>query len=406
MPNPITNFKDSFGTDLGNKLITKEYLMSVYPQIANQLITPELWTWGLNTNGQLGNNNTTSPISTPVTTFLGGANWKQVSAGQAHTAAIKTDGTLWSWGLNDEGQLGNNTTTQQITPVQEFLGGTNWKQVACGDNHTAAIKTDGTLWAWGKNYHGQIGDNTDTTQVIPATTFGGGTNWKQVECGGNHTAAIKNDGTLWSWGYNNFGQLGINTFTTPILTPVQVSTGGTNWKQVACGFTHTAAIKTNGTLWCWGRNTYGQLGNNTTSQQIIPVQEFLGGTNWKQVTCGDNHVTAIKTDGTLWSWGFNGTGQVGINNTTETICTPTQIFGAGTNWKQVAGGQADTAAIKTDGTLWVWGNNLFGQLGINTLTTPVLTPVQTFAGGTNWKQVACGDNHTAAIKTSDNLLGI
>jgi alpha-tubulin suppressor-like RCC1 family protein len=407
MPNPNTNFKDSFGTDLGNKLITKEYLMSVYPQIANQLITPELWTWGINTYGQLGNNNTSLPICTPVTTFLGGANWKQVSGGTNHTAAIKTDGTLWCWGNGDEGQLGDGTGIIKSTPVTTFLGGTNWKQVACGDTHTAAIKTDGTLWTWGKNYSGQIGDDTyENSRYTPVTTFGGGTNWKQVECGGNHTAAIKTDGTLWVWGSNTFGQLGINSTTHPITTPMQIFGAGTNWKQVSCGFTHTAAIKTDGTLWAWGRNTYGQLGNNNTTSPIIsPVQEFLGGTNWKQVACGDNHVTAIKMDGTLWSWGFNGTGQVGINNTFSPS-TPTQIFGAGTNWKQVACGQAHTSAIKTDGTLWVWGRNDLGNLGINNTTSPILTPVQTFAGGTNWKQVACGDNHTTVIKTSDDLLGI
>jgi len=406
MPNPITNFKDSFGTDLGNKLITKEYLMSVYPQIANQLITPELWVWGFNALGQLGINNTTTPICTPVTTFLGGANWKQVSCGTNHTAAIKTDGTLWCWGQNNVGQLGNNTTTIRCTPVQEFYGGTNWKQVACGNSHTAAIKTDGTLWVWGYNGFGQLGINNTTTPICtPVQEFYGGTNWKQVECGEYHTAAIKNDGTLWTWGYNNNGQLGDNT-TTNRLTPVTTFDGGTNWKQISCGFRHTAAIKTDGTLWSWGRNDTGQLGNNNTgSPSCTPVTIFGGGTNWKQVECGGDHTAAIKKDGTLWSWGYNFYGQLG-DNTTTSICTPVTTFGGGTNWKQVSGGFYHTATIKTDGTLWTWGRNANGQLGINNTTTSICTPVTTFAGGTNWKQVASGGYHTTAIKTSDNLLSI
>jgi alpha-tubulin suppressor-like RCC1 family protein len=412
MPNPNTNFKNSDGTDLGNILITKEYLMTVYPQIANQLITPELWVWGSNGSGQLGTNSTISK-STPVTTFAGGANWKQVSGGNGFTAAIKTDGTLWTWGYNDNpfegnGWLGTNDSAQRNTPVTTFAGGTNWKQVATGSLHTAAIKTDGTLWTWGVNYNGQLGVDGSSSQ-IPITTFNGGTNWKQVSCGLKHTAAIKTDGTLWSWGYNITGQLGDNT-TIDRSTPVQTFLGGNNWKQVACGHWHTAAIKTDGTLWTWGENVRGELGINlygVSGGRTTPVQTFLGGNNWKQVSCGNGGTAAIKTDGTLWIWGQNAYGQLGINSAgiTEGRITPVTTFLGGTNWKQVARGNVGTAAIKTDGTLWVWGYNIVGDLGTND-TNRRCTPVTTFAGGTNWKQVACGDNHTVAIKTSDDLHGI
>ena len=129
-------------------------------------------------------------MSAPLTTFAGGTNWKQVSCGGYHTAAIKTDGTLWIWGWNAEGQLGVNNNTTIGTPVSTFAGGTNWKQVACGRLYTAAIKTDGTLWVWGKNYEGQLGNNTMDTSNTPITTFVGGTNWKQVACGDAHTAAV------------------------------------------------------------------------------------------------------------------------------------------------------------------------------------------------------------------------
>jgi alpha-tubulin suppressor-like RCC1 family protein len=203
-----------------------------------------LWTWGLNSNGQLGDNTITNK-RTPVTTFSGGTNWKQISGGAYHTAAIKTDGTLWTWGYNFYGQLGDNTTTDRSTPVTTFSGGTNWKQVDCGNGHTAAIKTDGTLWTWGYNSNGQLGDNTTTTRSTPVTTFSGGTNWKQVSGGEVHTAAIKTDGTLWTWGYNSNGQLGDNTITNK-RTPVTTFSGGANWKQVSGGGDLTAAI-TSGT---------------------------------------------------------------------------------------------------------------------------------------------------------------
>ena len=359
-----------------------------------------LWTWGYNLAGQLGDNTTTNR-STPVTTLAGGANWKQVAGGNRHTATIKTDGTLWTWGLNNFGHLGDNTTTNRSTPVTTFAGGTNWKQVSCGGvGHTAAIKTDGTLWTWGRNTFGALGDNTVTTRLTPVTTFAGGTNWKQVACGYSHTSAIKTDGTLWTWGRNANGQLGINNAATTSSTPVTTFAGGTNWKQVAGGDYHTAAIKTDGTLWIWGQNGSGQLGDNTIINRSTPVTTFAGGTNWKQVAGGGNHTAAIKTDGTLWTWGLNSYGRLGVNDT-NTRRTPVTTFAGGTNWKQVAGGYTHTAAIKTDGTLWTWGRNANGQLGDNT-GTDRQTPVTTSAGGANWKQVAGGGYHTAALTYIDD----
>ena len=408
MPNPNTNFKLSDGRDLGSVGLTKEYLMSVYPQIANQLITPELWIWGSNTDGQIGDN-TIVNRSTPITTLSGGANWKQVACGTLNTAAIKTDGTLWTWGQNTFATLATGDTNPRCTPVQTSAGGTNWKQVVTRSYFAAAIKTDGTLWTWGRNYGGPLGTNDAGTptndRLTPVTTFAGGTNWKQVSCGVYCTAAIKTDGTLWTWGYNSNGQLGVNVAgTTHRCTPVTTFAGGTNWKQVSCGYYQTAAIKTDGTLWTWGSNNNGQLGVNDANTRCTPVTTFVGGTNWKQVACGAYHTAAIKTDGTLWTWGQNTNGQLGVNDT-NMRCTPVTTFAGGTNWKQVTGGLYHTAAIKTDGTLWTWGNNGYGQLGDNTIINRS-TPVTTFAGGTNWKQVTGGSSNTAAIKTSDDLLGI
>jgi len=378
--------------DLKNYFVTEYWLIDQY-------IGDALWNWGLGTSGQLGDATITSK-STPVTTFAGGTNWKQVSSGGSHTAAIKTDGTLWTWGLGIFGHLGTNDTTQRNTPVTTFAGGTNWKQVSSGAIHTAAIKTDGTLWTWGSGVDGQLGTNDTTQRNTPVTTFAGGTNWKQVGSGVFHTAAIKTDGTLWTWGYGIDGQLGTND-TTARSTPVTTFAGGSSWKQVSGGFTHTAAIKTDGTLWTWGYGIDGQLGTNDTTQRNTPVTTFAGGSSWKQVSSGGAHTAAIKTDGTLWTWGQGTSGQLGNNDTTNRS-TPVTTFAGGTNWKQVSGG-SHTAAIKTDGTLWTWGAGTQGQLGNATFTTTNSTPVTTFAGGTNWKQVSAGNIHTAAIKTDGTL---
>ena len=362
-----------------------------------------LFTWGRNLYGNLGDNARTDARSTPVTTFAGGTNWKQVSSGNNHCAAIKTDGTLWTWGINSSGQLGDNTRTARCTPVTTFAGGTNWKQVSAGSNHCAAIKTDGTLWTWGNNGYGRLGNNIITIRSIPVTTFAGGTNWKQVGAGTNHCAAIKTDGTLWTWGINSSGELGDNTTTTR-STPVTTFAGGTNWKQVSGGYGHCAAIKTDGTLWTWGRAVDGRLGDNTTTNKRTPVTTFAGGTNWKQVSAGSFHCAAIKTDGTLWTWGSGADGRLGTNDTTTNKLTPVTTFAGGTNWKQVGtGGNNHCAAIKTDGTLWTWGNNGYGKLGDNTIISRS-TPVTTFAGGTNWKQVGAGSNQCAAVTFIDYVI--
>jgi alpha-tubulin suppressor-like RCC1 family protein len=416
---PITNFKDSDGVDLGKKLVTKDYLLEVYGTILENspasglIVTPELWGWGRGNDGALGNN-ALAVRPTPVTTFAGGTNWKQVSGGYNYTAAIKTDGTLWTFGQGADpfnglvlrGKLGVNDATQRNIPVTTFAGGTNWKSVAGGIHHTAAIKTDGSLWIWGANNNGQLGINNATLTLTPVTTFAGGNTWKSVTCGEYYTAAIKTDGSLWTWGRNAEGQLGINAAGDTRSTPVTTFAGGTTWKQVSAGSAHTAAIKTDGSLWTWGAQFNGELGINVGGAfqgRGTPVTTFVGGTTWKSVSCGGQFTTAIKTDGSLWTWGANNNGQLGTNDAIVRSI-PVTTFAGGTNWKQVDAG-AITAAIKTDGTLWVWGGNTsLGQLGINTTSnTTRSTPVTTFAGGNNWKQVSGLSQHTVAIQSIDYI---
>ncbi len=353
-----------------------------------------LFTWGYAGSGQLGDSTTTSK-STPVTTSAGETNWKQVSAGRESSAAIKSDGTLSTWGRNVFGQLGNNTGTNRNIPGPTFAGGTNWKQVSSGGYFSAAIKTDGTLWIWGGASDVQLGTNDTTERRTPVTTFAGGTNWKQVSGGFRYCAAIKTDGTLWTWGRGIDGPLGTND-TSNRSTPVTTFAGGTNWKQVSSGGYQIAAIKTDGTLWTWGVGTSGQLGTNDTTNKSTPVTTFAGGTNWKQVSSGNSHTLALLDDGVdkqLFIFGGNTLGQLG--SPTANII-PDQVEGKSTNWKQVSAGNIHTAAIKTDGTLWTWGSGSDGRLGTgdsNTKSTPVIT----FAGGTNWKQVSSGNAQCAAV---------
>ena len=335
MPNQFTS---SVYGDLETYFLTDYALLDQY-------IGDTLWSWGRNVEGQLGVNNNNTSRSTPVTTLLGGTNWKSIAGGNAHTVALKTDGTLWTWGRNSYGQLGINagTTASRSTPVTTLLGGTNWKSIACGKAHTVALKTDGSLWSWGANFDGQLGVNNTTSRSTPVTTLLGGTNWKSIACGYNHTLALKTDGTLWSWGNNYYGQLGVNDITSR-NTPVTTLLGGTNWKSIASGYVHTVALKTDGSLWSWGRNSYGQLGDNTNTSRSTPVTTLLGGFTWKSIACGRMHTTALKTDGTLWTWGRNYHGQLGINDTTNRSTPVTTLLGT-TNWKSIACGNDHTIAL-------------------------------------------------------------
>jgi len=330
-----------------------------------------LWAWGRNDFGQLGDGTTTN-INAPVK--IGDDNdWASVSAGDYHSLAIKEDGTLWAWGWNDEGRLGN----PQITPPASYspvqIGtDTNWVYVSAGSEHSLAIKTDGTLWAWGSNIRGQIGNNSTSGNPIDSPFQIMASNniepWVSVSGGGLHSLAIKEDGTLWAWGWNQNGQLGDGSVANR-FEPVPIGTD-TDWASVYAGGSHSLAIKEDGTLWAWGRNDLGQLGLGDNVNQTEPTQVGTD-SNWASVSAGQSHSLAIKTNGTLWAWGRNTSGQLGD----DTQLHRDAPVGIGTNdWVSVSAGGTRSLAIKIDGTLWAWGYN-GGLLGDGT-TTQRNAPVQ------------------------------
>jgi len=326
-------------------------------------------------------------------------NWAFVSASSGvgrYTVAIKTDGTLWAWGGNWDGVLGDGTTISREVPVQ-IGAATNWASVTASGTHTVAIRTDGTLWAWGRNWHGELGDGTTITLRINPTQIGTATSWASVSAGHGRTVAIRTDGTLWAWGRNWYGELGDGTTITPRINPTQIGTA-TNWTYVSAGSMHTVAMRTDGTLWAWGNNSRGQLGDDTITHRNTPVQ--IGTyTDWAYVSAGSEHTIAIKTDGSLWAWGSNSRGQLG-DGTTIDRSTPVRI-GTATNWAYVSAGQSHTMAIRTDGTLWAWGCNSHGELGDRT-TTSRNTPVQ-IGTDTDWVSITAGGLHTAAIRRNGTL---
>ncbi len=312
-----------------------------------------LWAWGANGSGQLGDGSTTHR-STPTQILTGVA---AVAGGSSYTLALKTDGSLWAWGSNGSGQLGDGTTTARLTPTQVLTG---VAAMAAGDSHTLALKTDGSLWAWGSNGSGQLGDGTTTARLTPTQVL---TGVAALAAGALHTLALKTDGSLWAWGYNGSGQLGDGTYTTRI-TPKQVGTVP-GVAAMAAGSSHTLALMTDGSLWAWGANGSGQLGDGTTTTRTVPKRILTGVAAIATIAAGRAHTLALKTDGSLWAWGFNSDGQLG-DGTNTTRTTPQQIL---TGVAAIAAGDYHTLALKTDGSLWAWGYNSTGQLGDGTTTT-------------------------------------
>jgi alpha-tubulin suppressor-like RCC1 family protein len=269
--------------------------------------------------------------------------WETIQAGGVHAVAIKTDGTLWSWGNNSRGSIGDNTTVNKSSPVQ--VGAlTNWAQLSASVYTSASIKTDNTLWTWGSNSNGGLGDGTTANRSSPIQV-GALTDWAQVSlntiASDASVIAVKTDGTLWAWGSNSNGQLGLGNIID-LSSPVQVG-ALTNWLKPSTGSSHVIALKTDNTLWSWGRNFNGQLGHGNTIARSSPVQ--VGAlTNWSiKLGTGDSLSSAIKADGTLWAWGNNFAGGIG-DNTVVSRSSPVQI-GALTAWFQVSGGNGFTTAI-------------------------------------------------------------
>lgn len=317
-----------------------------------------------------------------IKVICGRNGWVSVSAG-GHYAAIRAGGRLWTWGNNDSGQLGDGTTESRPDPVEVGVG-MGWRAVSVGSDFTLAVRTDGTLWGWGKNDNGQLGDGTTNDRLAPGRI--GNSFWSTVVAVGRNTIAVRADGTLWEWG------------TAPANVPIQKGTES-NWVSLATSSVlHTMAIKTDGSLWGWGSNSYGELGDGTTTARSTPTR--VGNeTNWAMVSVGRNHTVAVKNDGTLWTWGLNSEGQLGTGSTGQRS-TPGQV-GTATNWTSIAAGNASTIAVKADGTLWAWGRNSAGQLGDGTTIQRTL-PVQV-GTATSWATALATGEAVYAIRTDGTL---
>ena len=325
-----------------------------------------LWVWGDNRDGQLGLGTVTDSEATPVH-MTSATGWLAVDAGctGSHTLAIQSPGTLWSWGANEVGQLGLGDTTERHVPTRVDPSLSGFSSIAAGASFSAAV-TAGIPRTCGYNYDGELGQGTtvqDSLCWTPRYVKYGASDtydWSAVAAGRYYMLGLLQNGTLYAWGYNFSGQLGVGDYTTPRSSPTQVI--GSGYAQVAAGESHTVAVRTDGSLWAWGWNGYGQCGlGNAVTYTNSPMR--VGTANdWAAVACGQDHTLALRTDGSLWAWGRNQYGELGQGDTTQ-LYTPTRI-GSLTGWTAVACGYQHSAAVRNDGSVWTWGYNWKSALGL------------------------------------------
>ncbi|WP_240416785.1 fibronectin type III domain-containing protein [Paenibacillus periandrae] len=340
-----------------------------------------VWAWGY---GALGNGMEYIPDSIdiayrsgrPVQTGINDV--IRIGAGNEHSIALKNDGTVWTWGNNRYGQLGNETTVKQILPVQ-VSGLSNIREIVAGRSHSVALKSDGTVWTWGRNHKGQLGDGTIIDRITPVQVANL-SGVKAISANGDFTLVLKDDGTVWGWGANNYGQLG-DAATIDRLSPVKALVNG-EVRAIAAGGSHSLALKNDGTVWEWG---WGSSYDSVTNMSLNPVQ-VLGINNPQGIAAGSYHSMAYMNNGELWTWGHNTYGQLG-NGTSIGGRTPVQVNGI-SNVVGVAGGAYHSAAITYDGIFHTWGNNNYSQLGNGTFNQ------------TNGPQMVIGPNVNPADTTA------
>lgn len=367
------------------------------------------WCWGRGNNGVLGNGATADqPNPVAVSTAgVSGTAWTRIAGGSEHVCGIRDDNTAWCWGNGFNGARGDgSTSTSQTTPVA-VSGGFTWSEIYAGTSYTCGIRTTGAAYCWGTGTGGWIGDGGTSNRTTPALVSGGGS-WLSLSVGNNpgtsgHTCGIKSDNLAYCWGVGNVGQLGNNAQIASQTTPLQVTIAGGPWVQIEAGQQYTCGRRADGLVNCWGESWGGGHGTGIGAETEFFFPYKIAGSPWRDIsTNGDgfDFSCGVKTDGTGWCWGDNGTGQLGINSSLIEIFPQTQIFGGGT-WLKISTGGGHACGIKSDNLAYCWGMNFDGQLGDGTnvyKNAPVLV-----AGGGSWKNISSGVYHTCGIRSNDTL---
>jgi alpha-tubulin suppressor-like RCC1 family protein len=314
-----------------------------------------LFCWGYNGSGQLGDGTTTFR-TTPR--HVGSAHWSNVTTGTNTTCGITTGDSLYCWGLNNTNQIGDGTTTERHTP--RHVGSAHWSSVAVGDISTCGITTSEKLYCWGQGANGALGTGGTSSFATPHRV-GTATNWVRVTSGTFHVCALNSSHQIFCWGYNGAGQIG-NGSTVNALSPLRVGTKS-DWASIDAGALSTCGIRTGGRAYCWGENADGELADNTRTNALSPTQAGTDFAEWSGISAGGNHTCAIRTDHALGCTGLNSFGELGLDDGVDRLTFKREDRGYD-DWHAVSAGRFHTCAIRSSKALYCWGDNGFGQLGI------------------------------------------
>lgn len=338
-------------------------------------------------------------ISMPEKVYASPSTVIKIEAGEDHSLALAEDGTVWTWGGNFDKALGYDTISGYTTypaKVNELSGIVD---IAAGILHSAVLKNNGTVWTWGENANGQLGDGTTTSRYTPVMVQGL-SGIVDISCGGKTTLAVKNDGTLWAWGDNSYGQVG-DGIDAIVKTPVQVR-DISNLAAIAGGGDHVLALTRDGKVYAWGQNDFGQIGDGTIFNTSTPTYIMSGASS---IEAGMMDSYAIKSDGSAWAWGYNASGQLGDGTYTHKKY-PNKMIGI-LDVKAISGKWSHTIVLKTDGTVWVCGSSMYGQLGdgvtwSSTNKEPLLIPLSGISGA---RDVSGGSSYTIVLLQDGSVWG-
>jgi alpha-tubulin suppressor-like RCC1 family protein len=355
--------------------------------------------WGDNKYGQLGNNSTTES-HVPVDVSILSGSVSAISAGDYHTCALTTGSGLKCWGWNGNGQLGNSSTTDSYVPVDVSGLTSGVSAIGAGGSHTCAVTTGGGVKCWGENLNGQLGNNSTTDSSVPVAVSGLTSGVSAIAAGRYHTCALTSSGGVKCWGDNEAGQLGNNS-TDDSYVPVDVSGLTSGVSAISAGYLHTCAITTTGGVKCWGENSDGRLGNNSTATSLVPVDVYNLTSGVSAISAGYYHTCAVTTGGGVKCWGGNSNGQLGNSSTTDSHI-PVDVSSLTGGASAISAGGGHTCALTTGGGVKCWGYNAFGQLG-NSLTTDSHVPVDVSGLASGINAISVGYGHTCALTTGGTV---
>ena len=338
------------------------------------LKTDQMWVWGFNANGQLGDNSLINKC-TPVSIQGFKKTFCKVAAGYDHTIGLDNNGQVWCWGINGDGRLGDNSTSQRITPVSIRGAKKTFCQISAGYSHSIALDNNSQVWCWGSNLEGgQLGNNSTVSRCTPVSIHGTKKTFCRISAASYHNLGIDYTGQVWCWGRNDSGQLGDNSILNK-CTPISIRGSKKTFCRISVGSYVSSAIDYTGQVWCWGKNTHGELGINSTVCKCTPVSIFGAKKTFCQISNGYNGTTiGLDKYGQVWGWGYNNYGQIG-DNSGSIRCTPVSIAGTKKTFCQIKTGNYFSMGIDNYGHLWSWGLNGSGELGVNSILSK-MTPVR------------------------------